>query len=378
MNKVIEKNLNPRVGVFEVYRFYIQTQQHMKLHKFYFLFLIALAVLMGCQQEAEEVKLPKPEEAFTASSNAAKLFKEVTMRDGSYDNILDSSSCVSLILPVTVIVNGQEFTVSSEDEFKLIERVLDESAEDEDEVNLQYPVTIVLPDHTQRAITNEDELENYTDQCTEDGFDDDIECIDFVYPIKLTVYNTSTQISTVVTIDSDKQLYDFIESLEDEDLVGFKFPVTMVLSDGSELIVNNVEELEIVIENAENDCDEDDDNDFDDDDVDTSTLEAILTDGSWKISYYFDETNQTTLYNNFTFTFNIDGTVVANNGSEDFLGTWTLYGDDGALELELTFENNNDLLDEITEDWIVTSFNTTLLELNDGDENGAILKFQKL
>jgi hypothetical protein len=274
------------------------------------------------------------------------------------------------------MVNGQELIITSEDEFKLIERILDESEEDEDEVNLQYPFSIILPDHTQRVITNEDEFENYTDQCTEEGFDDDIECIDFVYPIKLTLYNTSTQLSNVVTIESDTQLYDFIESLEDEDLVSFKFPVTMVLSDGTELVVNDVEELEIVIENAENDCDEDDDNDFDDDDVDTGSLEAILTDGSWKISYFFDETNQTTLYNTFTFTYNEDGTVVANNGTEDFLGTWTLYGDDGVLELELSFENDNDLLDEIAEDWTVISFNTTLLDLNDGDD--TILKFQKL
>jgi len=377
MAKVSEKYSKNMVGVFTPCRFYTQTQQRMNLGKLSFLLHVALAALTGCQQEADEIRLPKPKEAFDATSNAAKLLKQVTMRDGSYDNILDSSSCITVVLPVTVIVNGQEYLITSHEEFKLIERILDESDEDDDEVNLLYPITIILADYTTVVIYNEDEFEDYTDQCTEDGLDDDIECIDFVYPVKLTVYNTSTQVSKVVTIENDEQLYDFLDSLEDDDLVSFKFPIGLILADGSQLTVNDIEELEIVIENAEDDCDEDDDNDFDDDDVDTSNLEAVLTAGTWRISYFYDEINQTAAYNNFTFTFNSDGTVIANDGSENILGIWAVYGDDGGLELTLIFESN-DLLNEISEDWEVLTFTTTLLELNDGDEGGATLKFQKL
>jgi hypothetical protein len=160
--------------------------------------------------------------------------------------------------------------------------------------------------------------------------------------------------------------------------VSFVFPVSLEDSQGSQHTASNVEELEQIIEDAEDDCDEDDDNDFDDDDIDTSALEAVLISGAWKVSYYFDETNQTEQYGDFTFTFSEDGTVTVLGGSEDSVGTWVAYGDDGEIELELMFDENNDLLDEISEDWDVVTFSTTQLELEDGHADGTVLRFQKL
>lgn len=378
MAKIREKKSKMVVGVFAASRFYTQTRQRMKLYKPVLMLLIILSALTGCQQEADEVILPEPNEAFSASSNAATLLKKVTLQDGSYDNILDSGSCIALVFPVTVTINGQNYVIHTSDELKQVERILDESGEDDDELDLQYPVTITLSDYTSVVIHDEDELEAYTDACSEDGFDDDIECIDFSYPIKLTRYNTVTQVSDVLTIQTDEQLYSLMKSLKDDDLVSFVFPVSLEDSQGSQHTASNVEELEQIIEDAEDDCDEDDDNDFDDDDIDTSALEAVLISGAWKVSYYFDETNQTEQYGDFTFTFSEDGTVTVLGGSEDSVGTWVAYGDDGEIELELMFDENNDLLDEISEDWDVVTFSTTQLELEDGHADGTVLRFQKL
>jgi hypothetical protein len=361
------------VGVFPVSRFYTQNRQNMKPFKIFFLLMLATLVVTSCQPEADEVRLPNPDEAFNSTSNSARLLQQVTMRDGSYDNILDSSSCLTLVFPVSAVVNGETYVINTKDDLKIIERILDES--EDDDLSLVYPITITLPDHTSIDIDSEDELEEYVEACTEGGFDDDIECIDFVYPIKFTVYNTATEKSEVVTVETDEQLYQFIESLEDDDLVGFKFPLTLLLSDGSQVTVNDIEELDIVIEDAEDTCDEDDDNDFDDDDVDTSEIEGVITNGVWKVSYFFDETNQTTAYAAYEFTFFADGTVVADDGVTEYTGTWHVYGDDGALELELIFDEENELLDEIAEDWDVTSFTATTLNLGDED---VTLRFQKL
>lgn len=377
MAKIQEKKSKVRVGVFGLCRFYIQTRQRMKIHNSVIMLLIVLSAFTGCQQEADEITLPDPKEAFSASSNAATLLKKVTLRDGSSDNILDSGSCVTIMFPVMVTVNGEDIVVSTSDELKQIERMLDESEGDDDEIDLHYPITITLSDYTSVVINDEDELEEYTDECSEGGFDDDIECVDFVYPIKLTRYNTDTQVSDVLTVQTDGQLYSLIKSLEDDDLVSFVFPVSLEDNNGARFTANNVEQLEQVIEDAEDACDEDDDNDFDDDDVDTSALEAVMQSGNWKVAYYFDETDQTAVYSEFTFEFHEDGTVIARNGSEENIGTWAAYGDDGELELELEFDNDNELLDEISEDWEVTMFNTTQLELQDG-ANGPVLRFQKL
>lgn len=377
MAKVQEKKSKVVVGVFTLNRFYTQTRQRMKIHKPVIMLLILLSAFTGCQQEADEVTLPEPKEAFSASSNAATLLKKVTLRDGSSDNILDSGSCVTIMFPVTVTVNGGDFVITSSDELKQIERMLEESEGDDDEIDLHYPITITLSDYTSVVINDEDELEEYTDECSEGGFDDDIECIDFVYPVKLTRYNTDTQVSDVLTVQTDGQLYNLIKSLEDDDLVSFVFPVALEDNNGARFTANNVEQLEEVMENAEDTCDEDDDNDFDDDDVDTSALEAVIQSGNWKISYYFDDTDQTIAYSEFTFEFYEDGTVIARNGSEENIGTWAAYGDDGELELEFEFDDDNELLDEISEDWEVTMFSTTQLELQEGTD-APVLRFQKL
>lgn len=377
MAKVQEKKSKVVVGVFTLNRFYTQTRQRMKIHKPVIMLLIVLSAFTGCQQEADEVTLPEPKEAFSASSNAATLLKKVTLRDGSSDNILDSGSCVTIMFPVTVTVNGEDIVVSTSDELKQIERMLDESEGDDDEIDLHYPITITLSDYTSVVVNDEDELEEYTDECSEGGFDDDIECIDFVYPIKLTRYNTDTQVSDVLTVQTDGQLYNLIKSLEDDDLVSFVFPVALEDNNGARFTANNVEQLEEVMENAEDTCDEDDDNDFDDDDVDTSALEVVIQSGNWKVAYYFDDTDQTIAYSEFTFEFYEDGTVVARNGSEENIGTWAAYGDDGELELEFEFDDDNELLDEISEDWEVTMFSTTQLELQEGTD-APVLRFQKL
>ncbi len=44
--------------------------------------------------------------------------------------------------------------------------------------------------------------------------DDDIECIDFQYPISISIYNTEFEIIDTVSIANDEALYNFIESLE--------------------------------------------------------------------------------------------------------------------------------------------------------------------
>lgn len=377
--KVNKNKFNCPVGVFITHRFYYQTQQPMAIRKLLTLLTLALAVLTGCQQEADEIRLPAPSEAFGANSIVAAKIKHVAMRDGSQDNILDGNSCASIMLPVTVLVNGQELVISTEEDFKLIERILDESDSDSDVLTLAFPVTLIRADYTEVSVTNQDVLESYMDACVEDGLDDDIECIDFKFPIKLTIYNTSTLISKVVTIESDEQLYEFIELLKDNELVSFKFPVTLLLTDGSEIIVNDVEELEIAIENAEGECDEDDDNDFDDDDIDTGSFEALLTSGAWQIEYYFDEINQTTLYASFTFTFNADGTIAIVSGVNTYSGQWIAYGDNGTIELDLELDGD-ELLNKLNEDWDVNTFSESLINLKDDleDAEPKVLTFKKL
>jgi len=377
--KVKEINCSSRVGVLHPHRFYTQKPINMGLQKFLFFLLIAFSLLTGCQQELEEIKLPLPAQAFDVNSITADLIKRATLHDGSFDNILDSTSCSSLVLPVTVLVNGQEVILNTEDDFKYVERILDESESDTDKVNINFPVTVVRADYSQMIIENKDALESLMDQCTEGGLDDDIECIDFVYPIKLAVYNASNEVAKVITIDSDEGLYNFIKTLQEDELVSFQFPVMIQLPDDTKVTINDNVELERAIENISDDCDEDDDVDFNDDDIDTSNLVAVLVNGLWKVDYFFDELNKTSQFSTYSFVFNADGSATATNGISSVEGSWAAYGDEGNLEVVLDFGEESPF-DELMEDWEVDVFTESVINMKDDkdDKSAKALIFKKL
>jgi hypothetical protein len=346
----------------------------------FFLFTILLFVFSACQEESEEIITPPSDRVIIPNSTVANLIGRIALKDGSSDNIVDNSSCISLVLPVTVLVNGQEIKINSEDDFKIVERIFDEFENDDDTLNMIFPVTVIRADHTEFIINHEEDLEDIIEKCTEGGNDDDIECVDFQYPLTLSVYDSNTQLSNTVTIHNDQELYKFFDALEEGEFVSFKFPLIVVLPGAQKITINNNDQLKDVIENAIGECDEDDDNDFNDDDVDDSGLIAVLTDGMWKITYFFDKTDETHAFTDFMFTFKADGTALATNGTSSVNGTWKSYGDSGTLELEFDFGNEAPFKD-IGDDWELVEFSTTIIKLQDvsgGDDSVSALTFEKI
>lgn len=328
--------------------------------------------LISCQEEVIEINEPAPEEAFNSDSQVAQLILRVAQRDGSEDNIISGGSCFSVELPVTVIVNDQEVEINSAADYSTIERIIDQFDDDEDDISFIYPITIVLDNHDRVIINSDDVLEEYIEECVEDGFDDDIECIDFVYPLQVSLYDTENQSTNALTIHDDEELYELLENLDDDVLVSIDFPVTMTFYDGTEIIVNDNQELQEAIDNAEDTCDEDDDLDFDDDDVDDTELSSVIADHVWVITYYFNEDDQTALYSQWTFTFNNDMTISATSDENNEVGFWNTYGDDGVLEVEIDFDNASELLDELSEDWKVINFSDDIIQLENIDDSEPV------
>ena len=221
-------------------------------------------LLLGCQDELTEVSDPPAEAVLTNQSGVAELVQRTAQRDGSDDNVIDSASCISLELPLTVVANGFEIIISSEEGLRVVEEIFEEFDDDDDILEILFPITVILPDHSEQVIQNADQLEDLARQCTGDN-DDDIECVDFVYPITLSVFNTETQVNEVITINNDRELYQFFDALDDDDLVGFEFPINLATRDGDTIVINNNDQLEDVLEDAIDDCDEGDDDDGDDD-----------------------------------------------------------------------------------------------------------------
>lgn len=327
-----------------------------------FLLLLVLITFSSCQDEIVEVTDPNEQETLVANSTLTSLMQATTARDGSFDNIIDAANCISINLPVTVIVNGLEIIIDSEEDFEIIEAIFDEFDDDDDELEIIFPITIILSDFTEITINNFEELQEFVDECAgENEEDDDIECIDFQFPITISVFNADFEVIDTITINSDQELYEFIDGLDGSVLASINFPVTMILADGSTLVVNNNQELEAAIEAAEDSCDEDDDNDFDDDDnidISAEDLEFLLTNCTWKVDDL--EVNDQDLgdqYEGYVFSFNEDGSVIATDeAGNEYQGTWELIVTDSAIKLnlqmtELTdFNNNMWILHEIEDD----------------------------
>lgn len=329
------------------------------------LFLSVFLLFNACRTEDEEIISTPPEQILTADSNAANLITRIATNDGSNDNILDNASCINIQLPVTILIDGIEISINSEEDFEIIEEIFNEFGDDIDELDFIFPITIILSDFTEIVINDISELEIFIEECPEENEEDeDIECIDFQYPITYSVFNQNNELIETVTIENDEAHYEFIDSLNDTDIVSINFPLTLILSNGETVTVTTIFELESAIEEAINDCDEDDDNDIDDDDCDdcdeNSLLEIfdICSNGFIVDEFIQNGDNSTQQYEGFVFDFNPNGTVIVESNGVVFDGEWSASGEGN----DITFEVFIDELSDFSGTW-----NIIEIENEDGE-----------
>jgi hypothetical protein len=307
-----------------------------------FLLLGLLIVFSSCRSENDLSIDPPTEEALTANSAVALLMMKTASNDGSSDNIIDSANCLSVDLPVTITVNGTTLIINNEDDYQEIEDIIDLFNDDIDSIVLSFPIVVVLEDYSTVTVNSDTELTALASNCAgENDFDDDIECIDFQYPITASVFNINNDVINTITINNDNDMYNFIDDLDQFTAVTINFPIVLVLADGTTQNASTIQELENAIEAAEDTCDEDDDYDYDDDDCDFCTsndLERIFaTCTDWEVSELERNDNDLTdNYNGHLFTFNNDGTITVVQGATTWNGTWTASGTGNNITLTIS------------------------------------------
>lgn len=340
-----------------------------------FVIFTLVLLLMSCRNEELELIQPNNDEVLAANSKAATLIQRTSMKDGSVDNIIDQASCFEVKLPVTVIANGLEITITNEDGFDIVEDIFDEFDDDEDTLEIIFPITVILDDYTEIAVNSREGFGELMMRCGDEGAeDDDIECVDFKYPFNISVFNPNNEVVETVVIESDRQLYRFIQRIEENDIVRINFPISLFLSDGTEIVINSLRGLEEAIENAIDDCDEDDDYDYNDDDCDTCTtdrLTDVLTGCEvWQVDKLIrNETDQAEQYIGYFFSFSENGTVTVTTGGDNtFSGTWESNGEANNISFVL---NIPDLID-FNDTWTVHEVNLregeTDVDLRKGDD----------
>lgn len=335
----------------------------------------ALLLFSSCQDEVVEITDPTEAEALVAESTLTTLISSASKMDGSKDNIIDQASCLSVELPVTVKVRGLEVIIDSEEDFKIIERLYDEFEDDDDRLDIVFPIKIILADHEEVEIANRQALNELIADCKgENEEDDDIECIDFKFPISFSVYNANFQVVNVVNIENDRQLHRFIKRVRGAEVfASLNFPVTMKLADGTEIIVDNNAELELAIDDAKDACDEDDDNDHNDDDFTKERLDNYLVKCPWLINEFKrNNSSLTDRYFEYAINFKEDGVVVMRSRNGDILtGTWsTRVADNRGAKIKMEFES----LADFTLEWFVYEIEEGKIKIYQEGGNRIIMK----
>jgi hypothetical protein len=116
----------------------------------------------------------------------------------------------------------------------------------------------------------------------------------------------------------------------------------------------------------------------DDTKLDSTVSVQVVTDlavsGSWIITSFIDSgTDETNDFTGYIFTFNMDGSLVADNGSTTITGTWSVTGDDSSDDSD-DYDSSDDIdfnilfsvppeFADLSEDWDIVSRSGTRIEL---------------
>ena len=317
-------------------------------------------MLTSCRKEEMELIEAPSEEALISTSSIADLMQKISSNDGSNDNIIDKSNCFNVKFPLDVTVNSKQINVNSKEDYKVIEYLFDDDDDDIDVLNITYPITIILEDFTEVTINNHTELISHSNKCHgENEIDDDIECIDFQYPITASTFNKTTEIINTDTITADVELNHFLKNLRNDLVVTMNFPINIMLIDNDVVEIYNLIELENIINDHRNDCDEDDDYDYNDDDCNDCNIEELTTKltncNGWTVDQLDrGNTNYDNAYEGYTFNFSSDGSLSVYWSIYSAYGTWIASGTKNNIKVtidipDLPLCNNEWILHEVSE-----------------------------
>lgn len=324
--------------------------------------LLVLAILFiasSCQKEDEEFIDENNPEILTADSSLSNLLRSASQNNGTLDNIIDGSDCITLEYPVTVIANGQKVTLENEEDIALVEAIFNQFSGDQDTLEILFPITVSFEDYLQLTLQNQAELDALIASC-DDTVINTFACVDFLYPITLFTFNSNNEQTGTVNITNEQELFLFFFQLDPDTFIEIQYPVTVIVN-GNNIVVNTNQELINAIEQA--DCSGNT--------ASNTDFEAIVTNGNWYVNYFFDDIDETGDFSPYTFTFNTDGSALAAASSGNTNGTWSFISDSSIDKFDLFF-GTTDPLEELDEDWEIIEVSETIIRLKDVSGDGSI------
>jgi len=137
-------------------------------------------------------------------------------------------------------------------------------------------------------------------------------------------------------------------------------------------------------------CSSNDDSNSDNISQQIIQIENIVESGTWRITNFNDSgQDETSDFAGYDFTFNVDGTLLATNGTNTLNGTWSITDDssddDSSSSDDIDFNiffpvpDINDF-EDLNDDWDIVSTSSTKIELIDisgGNGDTDLLTLEK-
>lgn len=213
----------------------------------FLVFVFAALALFSCQKE--ENRIIVGEGQLDKASAITRKIQRLTANNTGIDNVIDSTDCYSVKLPVDVIVSGQTVSVQNADDYTIVSEILQATPVGAT-VDFVFPITVVDSAYVETVVGGE-EFDALVSNCT--AFQK-IECLALVYPISVSAYDTGTQNPLNQTIDNDKEFYLFLENLPNSSVYQINYPISAVDFQGATISISSNEALNSAIDTAGSDC----------------------------------------------------------------------------------------------------------------------------
>lgn len=324
--------------------------------------LISILSFTSCQDEIDSENGNR-ENTNSATSPTANNLERSSMYDGSFDDFLDGVSCSSILLPVTATINNTEITILNESQYNLVLNILGEFTNDDDSIEFQFPLSVRLSNYTEVEVSNQTEYDALINACetAENEAENAINCLNIDFPITILTFDLNVEQTGSVIIESEQQLYTYMNNFNDNALFSVNYPITATLNNDTVVEITSDMDLSARI----NDCLGVED-DMAQAEENADALESILAEGTFKVQSFIaagvDTAND---YADYTIDFANDLTCTAENivntTISDVEGIYEVTSEFNVF-LSLTFSGNA-TFELLNNTWEVTSYTQSSVSL---------------
>lgn len=214
--------------------------------------VLVLLVVVCCQSESFDENT----EALNSNSSLTAVLKSMSANDTAEDNVIDSTSCFRVKLPVEVIVNGDPMTIVAASQYEDVAVIFNESPDDEDSISFVFPITVEDEHYNETAVGSQGEFDAMTASCVEaaDTIGDD--CVSLAFPMNVYSYNSGFQIQNTYELNSNKELHIMLQNLGPNEYYSIGYPVSLNVVGGAGITVNDNNELQQAINQALQGCEQ--------------------------------------------------------------------------------------------------------------------------